>query len=115
MVDGLAGGDAGAHRLLRPSRIAEEVPERSNGAVSNFASGRPELSRSVPESELPCGFQPAYHRVLSRLILPYATPSGANSGANQPGADACLTPCGAGTGMSARKDAHELFFEDLEM
>jgi hypothetical protein len=38
-------------------------------------------SGSIPGSEVLCGFQPAYHLVLSRPILPWANPAGANSGA----------------------------------
>jgi hypothetical protein len=59
-----------------------EVPERSNGAVSKCAWRRAGSSRSIPASEVLCGFQPCCRRVLSRPILPCARPFGANSGAN---------------------------------
>jgi hypothetical protein len=76
------GGGADAISSPWPSRITHvEVPERSNGAVSKCAWRRPGLSRSIPGSEVLCGFQPCCRRVFSRLILPCARPFGANSGA----------------------------------
>jgi hypothetical protein len=62
-VGGLAGGGhAGAHRLLRPSQIAEKVPERSNGR-----------SRKPATAVLPCPLVSQNVLCLNRLtarVLP---------------------------------------------
>jgi hypothetical protein len=68
-ISGLVvGGGRGlslARSPLAYPRIAyRELPERSNGAVSKCAWRRAGLSRSIPGSEVLCGFQPCCRRVL---------------------------------------------------
>jgi three-Cys-motif partner protein len=73
---------AGFTYVPEPLPMTNRKTERSNGAVSKCAWRRPGVSRSIPASEVLCGFQPCCRPVFSRPILPCARPFGANPGAN---------------------------------